>query len=76
MTDAELFPEPRRVPGGVDSEADLISGADNGPDILYGVEEDEPDLGSIPLHDVPFRTPHAGERLSDAELEHDLDTEN
>ena len=68
------IPEPNYVPGGVDSQADLIAGADNGPDILQGLSEDEPDLESV-IHTgpVPFRTPVASARLSEEQLERDLE---
>jgi hypothetical protein len=72
MSDNNGFPEPNRVPGGLHSESDLAVGADDSPDILYGVEDDEPELASVPLHDSPFRTPHAGSRLSAEQLETDL----
>jgi hypothetical protein len=72
MTDSgDREPNEPRYP--IDSEADLIVGADDGPDILQGVEEDEPDLSSVPLHETAFRTPQAGARLTDEQLEKDLD---
>jgi hypothetical protein len=74
MTNTTPLPEPNYVPGGIDSEQDLRSGADDGPDILQGVAEDEPDLESVIKHDaVPFRTPVAGQRLTEEQLEHDID---
>lgn len=74
MTHTTPLPEPNYVPGGIDSEQDLLAGADNGPDILQGVSEDEPSLESvIKPGEIPFRTPLAGERLSEEELERDID---
>ncbi|HEY1530328.1 MAG TPA: hypothetical protein VGF80_05895 [Galbitalea sp.] len=73
MSDSSTFPEPNLVPGGLDGELDLETGADDGPDVLYGVEEVEPDLASISLHDSPFRAPRPGSRLSAEQLETDLD---
>lgn len=74
MTDANPLPEPNYVPGGIDSERDLLAGADNGPDILQGVAEDEPDLESVIKPGViPFRTPTPGERLSEEQLERDIE---
>jgi hypothetical protein len=75
MTDPFPPSEPHAVPGGIDSEADLVVGADDSPDILAGTAEDEADLGTVTLHDTPFRTPHAGQHLSEDELERDLDGE-
>jgi hypothetical protein len=74
MTNSTPLPEPNHVPGGVDSEQDLLANADNGPDILQGQSEDEPDLESVIRHDaIPFRTPVAGERLTDEQLERDVE---
>jgi hypothetical protein len=74
MTNSTPLPEPNYVPGGIDSENDLRTGADNGPDILQGIGEDEPELESVISDaDVPFRTPVAGQRLTEEQLEHDLD---
>jgi hypothetical protein len=75
MTDSTTStPEPNHVPGGLDSAGDFEAGADNGPDILQGVSEDEPDLDSVIHHDsISFRTPVAGERLTDDELERDVE---
>lgn len=65
--------EPHKPWDELDSEADLLTGADDSPDILQGIEEDEPELDSASLHDTPFRTPHVGDRLTEAQLEADLD---
>lgn len=74
MTNSTPLPEPSYVPGGLESEDDLRIGADNGPDILQGSAEDEPELESVIRHDaVPFRTPVAGEHLTDEQLEADLE---
>jgi hypothetical protein len=74
MTNSTPLPEPNHVPGGLDSEADLRTGADDSPDILQGVAEDEPDLESVIKHDaVPFRKPVAGQRLTEEQLEHDVE---
>ena len=74
MTNSTPLPEPNYVPGGIDSEDDLRTGADNGPDILQGSSENEPDLESvISRDDIPFRTPVAGERLTEEQLESDID---
>jgi hypothetical protein len=74
MTNSPLTPEPNDVPVGLDTEDDLRTGADNGPDILQGIAEDEPDLESVVKHDsVPFRTPVAGQRLTEEQLEHDIE---
>jgi hypothetical protein len=74
MTNSTPLPEPNHVPGGIDSERDLRANADNGPDILQGIGEDEPDIESVIHHeDVPFRTPVAGERLTEEQLERDID---
>ncbi len=74
MTTSTPLPEPNRVPGGLDSERDLLANADNGPDILQGPAEDEPDLVSeISPDAVPFRTPVAGQRLTEDQLEHDIE---
>jgi hypothetical protein len=74
MSDSEFQrPEPNYVPGGIDSEHDLTVGADNGPDILQGSSEDEPELADVEHHgDLPFRTPVAGQRLTPEQLEHDI----
>jgi hypothetical protein len=67
-------PEPNRVPGGIDSQADLVAGADNGPDILQGLSENEPDLAEVEhAGPIPFRTPVAGARLTEEQLERDLE---
>jgi hypothetical protein len=67
-------PEPNHVRGGIDSQADLLAGADNGPDILQGVSDDEPALADVEhAGPVPFRTPIAGDRLTADQLERDLD---
>ena len=74
MTNTTPLPEPNSVPGGVDSQQDLLVGADDSPDILQGIAEDEPDLESVIKHDaVPFHRPVAGERLTEEQLERDLD---
>jgi hypothetical protein len=74
MTNSTPLPEPNYVPGGLDSEDDLRVGADNGPDILQGTAPDEPDLESVITHDnIPFRTPVAGARLTEEQLERDID---
>lgn len=72
--EAALRPEPHRTPGGVDSEADLEAGGDDGPDILQGIAENEPDLASeIRPGAIPFRAPVAGARLTEQQLESDVD---
>ncbi len=74
MSNITPLPEPNYVPGGIDSEQDLRAGADNGPDILQGIAEDEPDLESaIKPGEIPFRTPTAGDRLTEEQLERDID---
>jgi hypothetical protein len=74
MTNSMPLPEPNYVPGGIDSEQDLRANADNGPDILQGIAEDEPDIESVITHDdIPFRKPVAGERLTEEQLERDID---
>jgi hypothetical protein len=73
MDDPDETREPNRLPYELDSEADLIVGADDGPDILRGVAEDEPELSTVELRETAFRTPQVGERLSDDELERDLE---
>jgi hypothetical protein len=67
-------PEPNSVPGGLDSERDLIANADDSPDILQGGSDGEADLDSVTLADsVPFRRPVAGSRLSEEQLERDVE---
>jgi hypothetical protein len=73
MTDANDNREPNRLWNDLDSESDLRTGADDSPDILQGVEEDEPELQSASLHETPFRAPRAGERLTQEQLEADID---
>jgi hypothetical protein len=73
MSDPIAVPEPHDIPGGLDSKLDLEVGADDGPDIVEGVPEDEPDLSTLRLRETPFRTPHAGERLSEEQLERDVE---
>ncbi len=74
MTNTTPLPEPNYVQGGIDSESDLRIGADDGPDILQGIAEDEPDLESLITHDaVAFRRPVAGEHLTEEQLERDID---
>ncbi len=74
MTNTTPLPEPNYVPGGIDSEQDLRIGADDSPDILQGFAQDEPDLESvIKPGAIPFRTPMAGQRLSEEQLERDID---
>jgi hypothetical protein len=67
-------PEPNYAPGGLDSEADLRTGGDNGPDILQGYEPDEPNLADVlPESPPPFRTPVPGSRLNAEQLERDIE---
>jgi hypothetical protein len=67
-------PDPHHIPGGPDSEADLRAGADNSPDILQGIPEDEPELADVELTGpVPFRTPVPGARLTEEQLERDVE---
>jgi hypothetical protein len=67
-------PEPNYVPGGIDSQADLVVGADDGPDILQGASEDEPDLADVlRAGPVPFRTPVPGARLTEEQLEREIE---
>ena len=73
MSDLNDNREPNRAWNELDSESDLRAGADDSPDILQGVEEDEPDLSSESLHATSFRTPHAGERLTEQQLEADIE---
>jgi hypothetical protein len=62
------------VPGGIDSESDLRIGADDGPDILDGPADAASDTTSATLADhVPFRRPIAGQRLTDEQLERDIE---
>jgi hypothetical protein len=69
------IPDRDDIERGIDSEQDLLTGADDSPDVFEGSSEDEPDLESVIDHDKPsvFRTPVAGQRLTDDELEKDLD---
>jgi len=73
MTDANDNREPNRTWNALDGEADLRAGADDSLDILQGVSEDEPELDLSKLHATAFRTPHAGERLTEEQLEADVD---
>lgn len=75
MNDTSERPEPNSVPGGIDSETDLRTGADDSPDILQGPPEDEPELSSLTLKKTSFRIPRPGARLTEDELEREIDTD-
>jgi hypothetical protein len=73
MTDPTNSREPHGDWNDIDSQSDLIANADDSPDILQGVDEDEPAVDSASLHETAFRTPHAGDRLTEEQLEADVD---
>jgi hypothetical protein len=71
-----LSPRPLHFPEDISSDAELHEGPSDGPDVLSGIEEDEPDLESLDLrHDLPIHRPEVDHRLTESELQSDLNGE-